>query len=640
MRFREQDPDLGESRGSPDVVGPLTGFRSSLLRSVFRPVDQLTASQWFILGIVTAAAAVSRWFAVTRSPWDWDEILFALGLRDYNVALHHPHPPGFPLYIGTAKVLMILGLDDFHALQMTNIVAAVAIVPVMFFLCRELRLRFSTSISAASLLAFFPNVWFYGGTAFSDVSSMTLVVLSLALLLRGCRGSHSYLLGVLVLAVAAGYRPQNLLIGAPMFLLSSTCAARRTLRLIAAALILIVVAGGGYAAAAGLTGWTAYGGALKTHQQYIASVDSFRSPTRPPLWRIFDDFFIHPYRAPAINIVVSLLAAVSVVSALARTRFHIVMALAAFGPFCLFAWLTLDHFSASRFSIGYAPFIAILAADGLSILARRPMIEELLLGAIVFIMVSWTWPALREVHATLAPPIAAIEWIRTHINRSTSAIYVQSDMKPYAERYLADYRVSETEDAPLLALQTLRPGVFLKEGASNTRQSQNFTRPRRRLDRLARQRYFEVSVQPITEVVQFGDGWYEQEGGDGSVWRWMRHRAVVFLPPIAGHAVLTLSLYVPLDVLRVPPMVNVRLNGATIDHFLANRSDIVREYTVYARPDRVNELTLETDRVVNPAAQRAGSDPRDLGLRLNMLGWTPAPHNDPKYNALAPPVLH
>lgn len=626
MRIRHQQAEPGESHGSADAAGRLAGFRNSVFTYLFRPVDPLTRSQWLILIIVTLAVAASRWFALSRSPWDWDEILFALGVRDYNVALHHPHPPGFPLFIGTAKVLTILGVDDFHAFQIINFVAAIAIVPVMFFLCRELRLRFSTSISAAVLLAFFPNVWFFGGTAFSDVPSMTLVILCLALLLRGCRDSRSYLLGVVALGVAAGYRPQNLLIAAPLLLLSSICRAQQSVRpLIAAALILILFVGGSYAAAAKLTGWRSYGRALEEHQQYITSVDSFRSPTRPALWRLFDDFFIHPYRAPAVNIVISFLAAVSLVWAFVRPRFHIFIALAAFGPFCLLAWLTLDHFSASRFSIGYAPFIAILAADGLSILARKPMIEGPLVGVIVIIMVSWTWPALREVHATVSPPIAAVEWIRKHVNPSTSAIYVELGMKPYADLYLAGYRIFVVEDEPLLALQALRPGIRLKEGASNTRHSQNFTRTLKRLDRLARRRYFEVSLQPNTEVPQFGDEWHQEEGGGGKVWRWMPYRAMIFLPPIAGKAELTLSLYVPLDALAAPPTVDVRLNGATIDHFRADRSDILRVYTVSGRPDRVNELVLETDRVVNPAALRKGSDTRNLGLRLNMLGWSPAP---------------
>src|SRR5207302_8925569 len=118
-------------------------------------------------------------------------------------------PPGFPLYLGTAKLLMLAGLDDFHALQTINMLAAVAVVPAMFFFCHELRMRFSVAISASLLLAFFPNVWFFGGTAFSDVPSMTLSIVVVALLLRGGWSSGSVLLGI-----AIGFRPQTLLIAA------------------------------------------------------------------------------------------------------------------------------------------------------------------------------------------------------------------------------------------------------------------------------------------------------------------------------------------------------------------------------------------------------------------------------------------
>ncbi|MDG6146438.1 hypothetical protein NF717_12415, partial [Lactococcus formosensis] len=66
---------------------------------------------------------------------------------------------------------------------------------------------------SALLLAFSPNVWFFGETAFSDVPSMVLVVFACALLLRGCRSDTAFFAGAIVLAGSAGMRPQNLAIG-------------------------------------------------------------------------------------------------------------------------------------------------------------------------------------------------------------------------------------------------------------------------------------------------------------------------------------------------------------------------------------------------------------------------------------------
>ena len=53
--------------------------------------------------------------------WDWDEALFCLGMRSYDVTNHHPHPPGFPVFIATAKLLRLIIPSDFRALQVINL---------------------------------------------------------------------------------------------------------------------------------------------------------------------------------------------------------------------------------------------------------------------------------------------------------------------------------------------------------------------------------------------------------------------------------------------------------------------------------------------------------------------------------------
>ena len=35
---------------------------------------------------------------------DIDSVNFALGVRDFDVAEHRPHPPGYPVYIALGKV--------------------------------------------------------------------------------------------------------------------------------------------------------------------------------------------------------------------------------------------------------------------------------------------------------------------------------------------------------------------------------------------------------------------------------------------------------------------------------------------------------------------------------------------------------
>ena len=605
----------------------LTNLRAWWL-SLETPPQPLTPGERLAAWIVTLLTAITRWLALSRSPWDWDEALFMLGLRQFNVAAYHPHPPGFPLFIGTAKLLTFLRLSDFHALQAISFIAAVAIVPAMLMLGRELRLSARTSLIAGVFLAVFPNVWVFGGTAFSDVPSMTLAILTVALFLRGCRSNAAFIGGAILLGIAAGYRPQNLAIGfAPAVIASLRGMPRHWLRPFVAALIIATIVIVSYGVAAQLSGgWTIYRGAVQGHQKYITEVDSFRNPHRPPLWRLFDDFFIRPYRMPLINLIVSLLAAISVVGSIARLRAPILAILAAFGPFCLVAWLVLDHFSVSRFSIGYAPLFAILAADGLHLmLGRSPRLEAWSATTFALFVTIWIWPALREVHRHDSPPFAAAMWIRQHVDVRSSTLFVHGSIQPLIEAFLPGVPFVATGDETPVAMASSRPGdVFVIEGATATGGATVLARPRKRIFPLVRDRYFEVSIVRLQHLITFEEGWYDPEGSGTTGWRWMAKRARALLPPIRGRASLTLRMYVPLDVMHVAPNIDVWLNGVKLERIHAAEANFERTYVVNARADGSNELVIETDRVVNPAKEHIIPDPRDLGVRVSDIEWSNA----------------
>jgi hypothetical protein len=603
----------------------LTNLKSWWL-SLETPPQPLTPGERLAAWIVTLLTAITRWLALSRSPWDWDEALFMIGLRHYYVPLHHPHPPGFPLFIGTAKLLKFAGFGDFHALQAVSFVAAIAIVPAVFFLGRELRLSARTSLISGLFLATFPNVWFFGGTAFSDVPSMTLVIVAIALFFRGSRSNTAFIAGAIVLGIAIGYRPQNLTIGfAPAVIASLRGLPRRWLRPIVAVLIIAIIVVASYGVAAQLSGgWASYREAVSAHQKYITDVDSFRNPNRPPLWRLFDHFFIRPFHMPAINAVVSLLVAISLIASVVRLRAPILAILAAFAPFCIAAWLVLDHFSVSRFSIGYAPLFAILAADGLSLaLGRWPRLEASSAAVFALFVTVWIWPALREVHQQDSPTFAASQWIRRHVDVRSSTLYVHDSMHPLIEAFLPDVPLVATGEATPVATASARPGdVFLIEGASVTRGATTFVRPRKRIFALVRDRYFEVSIVPLRQLIQFAEGWYDPEGSGSTGWRWMGKRARALLPPIHGRASLTLRMYVPLDAMHVAPNIDVWLNGVKLDRIRAGEANFERTYVVNARDDGSNELVIETDRIVNPAKEHIIPDPRDLGVRVSDIQWS------------------
>ena len=434
------------------------------------PLTPRQRAVWLALAVLVAA---TRWLALSKTLWDWDEALFALAVQDYDVSAYHPQPPGFPLFIALAK---LIPLDPFHALQTIAFGSSLFVFPAMFLLARALRASFAEATGAGLLLAFFPNVWFYGGTALSDVPSMVLVITACALLLRG-----QLVPGAIVLAVAAGFRPQNLLIGAVPFLVAFL---QRKRAAVGAALITATIVAATYASAAALSGgWDVYRDVLVRHESYIRNTDSFLAAAHPGLVRVADDFFFRPYRAPLINVLVTILVAAAVL----RRRCWLVVAI--FGPFCLFAWLFLDFHSASRFSIGYMPMFAMLAAAGIP---RRGY--AITAGALVAVMVVWTWPALRTVHTSVSPPVAAI----TPLREFAGTVYVDERLGAHAQLLIPDRTRRTVRVVPPLIEDA--SAVLLREGMSAAPGARNYTRERDRLAAIARARYFEVSVLPGRRV--------------------------------------------------------------------------------------------------------------------------------------------
>ena len=582
--------------------------------------------------ITAVVVAATRVWAMSRTLWDWDEALFAMALHDFDVPQHHPHPPGFPLYVFLGKVVRVVVSSDFRALQLVTLAAAVALFPLIFTLARELRFDFLTALLGSMLLVFFPNVWFFGGTAFSDVPGLALAVAASALLLRGCRDVRAFYAGAIVLGLAAAIRPQALVIGCAPSLVALWFQARRSWRQAIGAPLAgaLVVAGAYVSAALASQSVAAYLGTARALREYVRKVDSFLNPDRQPLPTLLDDFFVNVIPGGRITMVVAILAAVAVIASLVRPALRVWLLLAMFLPFNIMGWLLLDVNSISRYSIGFAAMYALLAAEGVRVLtspARRaaPILQAIILATVIGRYAWWTIPALREVRSTVSPPVAAMQWLIRNAPRNEARLYVHGSVAPWVSYYLNGWnivRVDEPADIP--AVPAGRHDYHLTEGLSGAGGAQNFTRPMDRIYDIARRRYFQVSVAPITGLAQFNEGWYWEEGDGTNTWRWMSGRGTMSLQPIAGKASLMLEFSVPTELVPRRPVAEVALNGRIIDRFAVASAGVVRkEWIVESRDDGRNELVLTMDKVLNPKKEGLIPDERDLGLQLHQYWWRP-----------------
>jgi hypothetical protein len=555
--------------------------------------------------------AASRFLAMARSMWDWDEALFCLGMRSYDVTMHHPHPPGFPVYIGMAKVLRLVIPSDFRALQAVNLIAGVLVFPAMYLLARELQMRFETSVIAASLFAFFPNVWFFGGTAFSDVPSIVLVIFAVVFLLRGRESGRDYLFGTLLLALAIGIRPQNLLVG--LFPGALATFRRRPREIVAAVLIGVIVVGLAFGSAIYATGkYRDYVNTVKAHGDYIARIDSFRAPERPPLWRLFDRFFLKQYQSPPMSVVVSIFVAISLIGAIRNRDRAMLYNLLTWGPFAVSAWLMLDRFSINRFSIGYAPMFAIFAADGIARASRgNRNVENGIFAVIAAGFVIWTAPAFREVRTQIAPSVEATDVAVQTLDPKASHLFVGYAMTPFIEYLAPDYPITRVMDDRAVPMKMTANPMLLAEVSEPQPGGRLFTRTRDRLWNIARRHYFEVVLKPLTNIAEFGDGWLPPEQSGMDEWRWMGTHSVTTLPGRTGDTVLRLNFGVPGEILPNQPTITIKLNGTTLERFRATSGDISRDYhvTPLATP---NTLEMSIDQSLN-----------ENGLRVRFIAWGP-----------------
>ena len=580
--------------------------------------ERLTPQQRKLFWIVAAVCAATRLLAVARTLWEWDEALFCLGMRAYDVSNHQPHPPGFPVYIALAKLVRLVVPSDFRALQTINVVAGMLLFPAVFCLARELRMRVSTSIAAGALCAFFSNVWFFGGTAFSDVASIVVAVCAVVFLLRGVRSRRDYWIGTLLLALAIGIRPQNLLLG--LFPGALATFRRRVPEVIVALLIGIVVAGGAFAGAAAATGGLErYRSAVKAHSDYISKVDSFRSPRRPPLWRLFDRFFIKQHGMPLVSLIASLFVIISAVAAARQRDASIGYALLIFAPMCVVAWLILDRFSTTRFSIGYCPLFALMAADGIARVARgRVRVEAALATALVAAFTIVTLPALATVRGEESPTVQAMEAVRRQFDPARDRLFVGFSMTRFVDYFLPDVRYIRVMDdrALPLSVDPARPAYLLTEINSTEPTGSVFRRDRRWLWNIARRHYYVVALEPIRALPRFVAGWYAPDRSGIDEYRWIAAQATAQLPPQFGTSKLRLQFDVPDALLSKHAHVDVILNGRKLDRIELGESTISRDYVVAPAPSGLpNTLVLSSDQTtVGPHGE-----PRSVHVRF--VSW-------------------
>jgi hypothetical protein len=159
--------------------------------------------------LLVVVIAASRLVAFPASIWEQDEAYFGCAVIDFDVTVHHPHPPWFPLWIALGKVAHVVVEEPTRALQIVSLLASLWVVFPLTALF-SLWLRRDLAVAAAILYLFSPATIFLSGRAFSGPTATALFVCALAFWLRGVDDGQGAAAGSLMAGLCLLTRPHFL----------------------------------------------------------------------------------------------------------------------------------------------------------------------------------------------------------------------------------------------------------------------------------------------------------------------------------------------------------------------------------------------------------------------------------------------
>ena len=157
-------------------------------------------------------------YFLTHSPAldEIDSVQFAMGIREFNLWEHQPHPPGYPLFIFLGWIgTKILGASPEVSLYLVSSVGGALFITSWFLI---IRLQFNERLAwwLALCLTVTPAVWMTATKVLSDSLAAGLLSAEMLAAIHFLkRGRANALVATALLgAAAAGARPQLILVAA------------------------------------------------------------------------------------------------------------------------------------------------------------------------------------------------------------------------------------------------------------------------------------------------------------------------------------------------------------------------------------------------------------------------------------------
>ncbi len=406
-------------------------------------------------------AAFALAFALAHAPFlanslgDIDSVNFALGLRDFNVAEHRPHPPGYPVYIALGKTAAaVTGLVsggspssvEARALAWLSLLSGMAAIALLYLVAANLAGRREaapaldvTALAAAVVTAACPLFWYLAARPMSDLPGLAVALAAQACLVlawaRQAPGpggdrrlapaamsasGRMIVAGALLAALGIGMRSQTMWYTVPLLVV---VLADRIGRGVAGALMGSAMSFtiGGLAWGVPLVvtsgGLGAYLAALGTQagEDLAAGEMLYLNPNPRAAVAALLRTFVLPWDSPGLGAIVLALAVFGIVQLVVRDRRTLIAVAAMSGPYLVFHLLFHDT-SFVRYALPLVPAVGFLAVKGVALAASRAV------PAAAGVLATWAivvaTPVLVAYGAGSSPAVRVVAAMQAEAARS------------------------------------------------------------------------------------------------------------------------------------------------------------------------------------------------------------------------------
>jgi len=560
--------------------------------------------------------------------WEYDESLFAMGVENYDPLNHFPPPPGYPIYMGVARlVLPLAGWVPFRALVALSAFTAIAGFLLLALAFRQLTGSARAGVLGAVVFYVSPTMLLHATLPQSDSGALALLALSMWLCAKCLQepvDSKWLAFAALACAVTIGWRLQFAIAVVPLFLVTVLLLRSWRERFVAVQWFAIACAAWLIALITACGGVDGFWLMMSGQAQYFAAHDADLSRTGRSAVQIALRFVSHPWGPKWLALPVLALAALGAFDAV-RRRLRVALPVAVMSVVYLgFALAMMDPADGVRYALPALPGVALFAALGIDFLRRlsREVVADWALVALyAFGAYAYTGPLLRQRTSEPSPPYAAIQYLRSVAPRNAVILY-DLPLKPHAQYLLRGYtRLRVDEGLLKFGHRIDRPLYELTDSETLAPQGKVFRwKTPDAYTKLTRGHYGAASVVPLPVTQRFlaMGGISPPERTRTGSWRWIGARGVISLPDLGARSV-RLTFEVPKD--YPLPSNRVRIDvagGASVNATVVPKTKTVVDVPL---PSGRAQLILTPERTFVPAEVpgRLSRDRRTLSVMLTGL---------------------